>query len=292
MFPHPIPFYLRFLWKHRYWPRINAPRTLTEKILWLMAWDSYPLRANVVDRIRVREFVHEKAPACKFPRHLWVGESLTLDAWNKLPKTFVLKANHGSHMTYIVDKANDTFDKLSKLSQQWPTKDYSQVFGEWVYRDTPRVLIVEEKLEIAGEVPPDWKFFCANGKVFLVMLNTNRVGDIEFDTFYSRDFTKIDNLIMAYDIRKTPDTGKPAGFDDAIKIAEQLSAPFDFIRVDLYLVNGSVYFGELTCFPSAGSDAIKPTAYDFEFGDKIILNKSFVIDKPRPIWASLSEEPV
>ncbi|CAA9891415.1 putative TupA-like ATPgrasp [Candidatus Methylobacter favarea] len=287
--PDPIVFRLRFLWKHSYWPNLSAPRSLTEKILWLMAWDSNPLRAKVADRIKVREFVHELAPSCKSPKQLWSGDSLTADIWNGLPKEFVLKANHGSHMTYIVDKQQDTIDEIVKMSGTWLTKDYSLNFGEWVYQNIPRVLIAEEKLDIEGKIPPDWKFFCANGKVFLVMLNTDRDETSEYDTFYLPDFTRLPNLSMDYDYRQTPDVDEPSCFKDAIRIAEHLSAPFDFIRVDLYLIGPNVYFGEMTCFPSAGSDAIKPINLDFEFGSQIKLDKSFVNLVPRSIWINPPE---
>ncbi len=287
--PDPVIFLLRFLWKHRYWPNVTVPRSLTEKILWLMAWDSNPLRARVADRIKVREFVDEHAPSCKYPKQLWVGETLTMDIWNSLPNDFVLKANHGSHMTCIVDKTQNTFDEIAKISEKWRVKDYSLDFGEWVYKDLPRVLIVEQKLDIEGKVPPDWKFFCANGKVFLVMLNTGRTETSEFDTFYLPDFTRLRELSMDYDYRQAPDREEPSCFKDAIQIAQQLSAPFDFIRVDLYLIGQNVYFGEMTCFPAAGSDAIKPTEFDFEFGAQINLDKSFKNVVPRSIWTNPTE---
>jgi hypothetical protein len=123
------------------------------------------------------------------------------------------------------------------------------------------------------------------------MMNTDRNENSEIDTFYSPNFTRLDNLSMDYDYRKTTEVEKPACFDDAIQIAEKLSAPFDFIRVDLYLINQSVYFGEMTCFPAAGMDALKPTHFDFDFGSKIQLDESFVIDKPRPIWINFPEQP-
>ena len=37
-----------------------------------------------------------------------------------------------------------------------------------------------------------------------------------------------------------------------VKIAEDLSKEFEFVRVDLYNANGKIYFGELTFSPAAG----------------------------------------
>ena len=37
-----------------------------------------------------------------------------------------------------------------------------------------------------------------------------------------------------------------------LEISKILSADFDFVRVDLYDINGKVYFGELTFSPASG----------------------------------------
>ena len=45
---------------------------------------------------------------------------------------------------------------------------------------------------------------------------------------------------------------KPEKLDEMIEISKTLSADFDFVRVDLYEINGKVYFGELTFSPATG----------------------------------------
>ena len=283
MLPKPVVFRLRFFWKHGYWPDISNPRSLTEKLLWLMIWDSNPLRALVVDRIKVRDFVHEHAPGCKLPKHLWVGDSLTPEVWNDLPQQFVLKANHGSHMIYIVDKAHDTFEEIVDSSRKWLSTDYSSDFGEWVYKDLPRVLIAEEKLAIEGKIPPDWKFFCTKGEVLFVYVDMNRF-ERHVRNMYSSAFSRLPYISTGFP--PGPDIGEPRCFKEAVRIAEQLSAPFDFIRVDLYLVGETVYCGEMTCYPGGGVDALASVDLDFELGSRIALDKSFVNSAPRSIWAN------
>lgn len=287
LLPAPILFYLRFLWKHRYPPNIKNPRSLMEKMSWLMLWDENPLRATMADRIKVREFVQEYAPDCEFPKHLWIGDSLTLKVWNELPNDFVIKANHGSHMTYIVNKLNDSFEKIVEISESWLNDDYSSDFGEWVYEKVPHLLTVEERLDTDGQIPPDWKFFCANGNVFVVSLLRGRSKENLYQNLYSRDFIQLNDLSIG-NFPQGPDIDEPKHFKNAIRIAEQLSAPFDFIRVDLYLIGDTIYFGEMTCFPAAGLIRIKPRSYDFEFGSKINLDRSFANSTPRPIWKNIT----
>ena len=47
---------------------------------------------------------------------------------------------------------------------------------------------------------------------------------------------------------------KPACLDRAIEFAEILSRPFPFVRVDFYLQQDKIIFGELTFTPAAGMD--------------------------------------
>lgn len=41
----------------------------------------------------------------------------------------------------------------------------------------------------------------------------------------------------------------PCNFQEMKTIAEKLSSPFPFVRVDLYNIKGRIYFGELTFIP-------------------------------------------
>lgn len=68
---------------------------------------------------------------------------------------------------------------------------------------------------------------------------------------------------------------RPENYDEMIKVAEKLSAGFDFIRVDLYNVDGKIYFGELTCYPAGGLAAFVPRKWDFIFGEKWILENKY-----------------
>jgi len=47
---------------------------------------------------------------------------------------------------------------------------------------------------------------------------------------------------------------KPNNLEHMIVLAELLSSPFSFVRVDIYNVESGIYFGEYTFAPGAGSD--------------------------------------
>ena len=56
-----------------------------------------------------------------------------------------------------------------------------------------------------------------------------------------------------------------------IRVAEELSKEFKFLRVDLYNVKGKIYFGELTIYPAAGMGAFIPEEWDDKLGGWIEL---------------------
>ena len=56
-----------------------------------------------------------------------------------------------------------------------------------------------------------------------------------------------------------------------VVLAEKLSSGTDFLRVDLYEINGKVYFSELTFSPGAGFTAFKNPAHDLEIGNMLTL---------------------
>ena len=64
---------------------------------------------------------------------------------------------------------------------------------------------------------------------------------------------------------------KPDGIDDVFGYAEKLSKPFKFVRADFYLVNGKVYFGELTFTPGGGMDFNRLPETDILFGKMLHL---------------------
>lgn len=65
-----------------------------------------------------------------------------------------------------------------------------------------------------------------------------------------------------------PAIARPANFERMLAIASQLSTGFDFVRVDLYNVDGRIYFGELTFTPMAGYLKLRPESWDLKLGEK------------------------
>lgn len=266
--PSKLLLYVVFIIKHRYIPNFRSPRSFNEKINFIrFNKTNFDLRILVSDRTKVREFVEQNAPECRLIDVLWVGEKITETVWNRLPRRFVVKANHGSGMVLIVDKEKESFSSVLHETQKWLNTDYGSKGREWFYLDLDRKLVIESFLEFSEDVPPDFKFFCFNGRVEMVQVDLDRFKGHKRN-LYDREFNRIQGKLL-YD--NGADINKPEAFDKGVRISEKLSSKFDFIRVDLYLIEENVYFGELTNIPENGLGRFYPRALDFELGQKLTL---------------------
>jgi hypothetical protein len=259
---------VRFIKSHRYIPNFKNPKSFSEKINHIKLYKINKLREKIVDRIWVREYIKQKAPECKLIENLWVGKEFTKEVWNSLPQEFVIKGNHGSGMVKVVDKKENSFLEILDLTKTWMIADYAKLGREWFYSKVEPLIIVEEKLKFKNDVPPDFKFFCFNGRVEIIQVDTERFIKHKRD-LYDRYFNILD---VKYIFERGQKIEKPLIYDQAVKIAEELSQDFDFIRVDLYLLDATVYFGELTNVPGNGVENFEPKSFDFELGKKLVLN--------------------
>lgn len=56
-----------------------------------------------------------------------------------------------------------------------------------------------------------------------------------------------------------------------IEICRKLSKSFPFVRVDLYNLDGKIYFGEMTFYPASGFGRYTIDEWDFKIGDMLTL---------------------
>jgi hypothetical protein len=120
----------------------------------------------------------------------------------------------------------------------------------------------------SGKELKDYKFFCFDGVPELLFVATDRPHDTRFD-FYDMEFNHLPFEQGHPWATKT--ISKPAGFSEMIGIAAVLSQNILHVRVDLYDINGEIYFGELTFTHYSGMVPFKPETWDKILGDKLKL---------------------
>lgn len=64
---------------------------------------------------------------------------------------------------------------------------------------------------------------------------------------------------------------KPKEFEELKRLATILCQDIPHVRVDFYVVNGQIYFGEMTFYHMAGFTAIKPNEWNIRIGEMIKL---------------------
>ena len=253
---------------------LKNPTTFNEKINYLKLY-VFPKDKKVIkcaDKYKVREYLEKRGLSKNLCKLYFAWDSADEIEWKKLPKQFVLKCNHGCGYNIICKDKNklDVEHTKNKLNK-WMKEDFGKVSGEPHYNSIPKKIICEEYL---GKDIMDYKFFCFNGKseFFYIsqsidgQLNTMRANFFNLDGTKA-DFSRTDHL----ELESEPIL--PDNLNEMIKLAEQLSKEFPFVRVDLFNVKGKIYFSELTFTPCAGFMPFSPAEADEQIGKLIDLNK-------------------
>ena len=260
---------LHFYEVHRYWPHLKRPRSFEEKVNYRMLFDRNPLWTLFSDKLRVRDYVRDRVGEKSLVPLLWSGENPEDIPFDRLPQKFVLKANHGCGYNLVVtDKARLAQAKAKQQLRRWCEENFcddTHLGHAWGYRNVKPMVMVEAFLEENGHAAVDYKFECFSGRAEYVQMNFDRFGD-PYEKFFDREFHPLD---LWQGTRQYPHpVPRPPNYDEMIRVSETLAQGLDFIRVDLYSIGGRTYFGELTCYPSAGSTPFIPESYDFEWGQK------------------------
>lgn len=253
-------------------PDLENPATYTEKVLWLNLHHRDPRLVVCCDKWAVRDRVAERVGPEFLVPLLGVYEDPADIDLEALPGSFVIKATHGSGWNLIVaDRETIDWSEARRSLRDWLTRNYYAHKREWQYRDVRPRLIIEEYLGEGGEVPSQYQFFCFRRGDMLRMLV-----QVDFDehTDHRRDYYDLDWNRMPFASR-VPNARQPAPrpekLEEMVEVARRLAEDFPFVRVDLYLIEDRIYFGELTFTSGGGMSSFDPPEWDRKLGDWIGL---------------------
>lgn len=267
--------FIRRLYKLMLNKKVNLdnPKTFNEKLQWLKLYNRKPEYTIMVDKYRVREYIAEKIGEEYLIPLIGVWDDPDDINFEELPNQFVLKCNHNSGLGMCIckDKKNIDFKKVKTELRKGLKQDYYLTGREWPYKDVPRKIIAEKYMtDETGTNLRDYKFYCFDGKAKVVGIYQDRNTDKETTAdFFDMDFNWLDFTFNMPNAKVKP--SKPNHFDKMKEIAEILSKGIPHVRVDLYLSNDRIYFGELTFFDGSGFDKIEPFEWDVKLGSWINL---------------------
>jgi hypothetical protein len=259
---------------------IDNPKTFDDK-MWYMKKHFYSsLVERCADKVTVRDYVKEcgleniLVPICG------IYDSLDKVDFQSLPDECYIKCNHSSGYNYLYRK-NMTDEKwLKKLFHLYQQYSYYAVKREWSYKNIIPRIVVEKKLSNkTGEPLLDYRLFCFHGILKLVMVNKGTAtseGEHASGvqrSFYTPDFQQIPEITILGDNPSSLALNKPNGWSKMVDIAQILSKPFAFCRVDLYNIDGKVYLSEMTFFPNSGVNQFQPEEWALRLGDWIDLDR-------------------
>ena len=245
----------RFHRNYGYPLNLKNPKTINEKIFWKKIHDRNPLLPLTADKYLVREYVkktlgEETAQEILIPL-LFVTDNPKTIPFEKLSLPFIIKPNHASGKYIIVRDKNYNKREIIKTCWSWLKTPYGLEKLEWAYQSIKRKIVIEKLLlDEHGEIPIDFKFSMFHGSCKLIKVFFNRM-TMRLTSSFDSNWTYLPE--KRTDRPPGPIIKKPKNFEIMLKYAEKLSCPFDYVRVDLYNINGKIYFGELTHYPKSGN---------------------------------------
>jgi len=171
------------------------------------------------------------------------------------------------------DKSKFDIDEAKIKLKKWLGQNHYYYGREWAYKNI-KPKIICEKYMVDGITNDliDYKFYCFNGVPKFLYVAKGGAFDLknllmnfldlnwEKTEFQRTDHKQFENL---------PD--KPQQLKKMILFAGVLSKNIPFSRIDFYVVNGTLYFSEITLYPAGGYAKFEPYKYEVLFGDWINL---------------------
>lgn len=270
--------YIDIAYQAKIGKRINwsNPQTFNEKLQWLKLYNRQPEHSKMVDKYQVRKYIAEKIGEEYLIPLLGVWDNVDDIDFDLLPEQFVLKCSHDSG-SVVVCRNKKLFDKnkaVRKLKKHM--KQNAFAYGrEWPYKNVKPRIIAEKYMSdnFDEENLTDYKFYCFKGKpeylyvsVGLENHETARISFMNLDwtiaDFGRSDYRSLDNL-----------PPKPLCFEKMKELAAKLSENIPFLRVDLYEIQGKIYFSELTFFPCGGMMPFDPPEADRKLGELLDISE-------------------
>lgn len=288
----PSSIYLPIYWKERMpvWKSLDIqnPSALSEKQQWIKVHDHKQLYTLLADKNRSKFWLGERFGYSHIVENYAcykLSDSINL---NNLPNQFVLKCNHDSGTVFICrDKSSGVF--YDKHMQEFSFGDvkrrlddalhvnYYYEKREWCYKNI-KPCIIAEKLLVRkdGSLPNDYKLLFLDGVFQFVYVSFDREG-VDDRCIFDREWRRLPFIWgdshSFKDGINTSVVPKPLSFDEMLEYGSEIAKYYRCVRVDFFDVDGSLYFGEITQFHTAGFARFSPEEYDLIYGNKIDLKR-------------------
>ncbi len=265
---------INWLWKKTFGRRMawKDPQDLNEKIQWLICNTDTSAWTQLSDKLQVREYVASKGLGDLLVPLLGSWERSADIPYESLPERFVLKCNHDSHSTHIVDPSTDRAAVGEALDAALAVK-LGYKYGETFYNPIPPRILAEEYLDSGSRLPVDYKVWCLDGKPYCIFTCSDREDRSLVISVYTPDWQPWEGALVYSEHFRPAESAlpRPACLDGMLRAAETLAAGFPEVRVDFYEVRGRLYFGEMTFASASGMMTYFTPEFLREMGSRVTL---------------------
>lgn len=248
----------------------NNPKRFTEWIQCYKVKYRNKVLHQCVDKYDVRKYIEDKGLSHILIKNYGVYDNPDQIDFKSLPQKFVIKTTDGGGgENVIICRDKNTLDIKDTKAKLLSWKDRKDINAgrEWAYTGIKESrIIIEDLLENTNNINAgidDYKILCFGGKPSHIIYDCDRyVGHKRniYNTNWERIYIDTDCQ------QKDQDIPAPKNLNEMLDIAVKLSKDFPFVRVDLYNIDGKIYFGELTFYPWSGYVSFNPDSFDFELG--------------------------
>ncbi len=234
-----------------------------------------PIFERISDKELVKEFVAERAGAGNTIETLAILRTDSeIDAY-KFPPNSVAKPTHLSGAVIFIRDDQPSPVDCDRM-KSWLQTNFFHVNREPNYKNLVPKVIVEPFISEGSEPPDDIKIFCFHGEPRFIQIDFGRHG------IHLRDIYDLDGRRLDLTFRHRP-ANREFPYKDKIRemldLAQKLAADFYFLRVDLYLVKGKLFVGELTNYPTNCVIHFEPRHMDEVIG-RMTEDPTVVFDPP------------
>lgn len=251
---------------------LQDPQSFTEKLQWLKLYYRQPLYPTLVDKYEVKDYVSKLIGYEYVIPTLGVWDTFDEIDFSNLGKQFVLKTTHAGGSSGVVickDVKDFDFNEARKKLQRSLCCETFWIIREWPYKMVKHRIIAEKLLESSDGDLKDYKFYCFNGEPKVVLVASNRFTTHNFN-YFDMDFKDLP-ITSCDGPRSEKPIACPDNFEKMKDLCKTLSKGIPHVRVDLYNVDGKIYFGELTLYDSSGYDYMSSEKWNNQFGRWLTL---------------------
>lgn len=273
----PDKLYLKLLFWAEIGKKLNLenPQSFNEKLQWLKLYDRNPEYTKMVDKYEVRSYISEKIGEEYLIPLLGVWDKFEEIDFASLPNQFVLKCTHDSGGLVICkDKATLDMNAAKKKINKCLKRNFYKITREWPYKNVKPRIIAEKFMtdSLQGDGLADYKVLCFGGEAKLIELHLDRYSKNHIQNMYDINWNNTGITQGGYNTTEKV-VEKPSQLNKIIELSQLLSKGIRHVRIDWYVVEGKIYFGEITFFDGSGFATFDDEKDDLYIGSLIDLEQ-------------------